>query len=713
VRRLRPRQNLRESNLEEHIVSGRYEGGMVFPTAGSHLLDLRIDIDKRYNNSPIMNRISGDVYRIHDIVDSDINHRSSRSRIYLESWIVDTPIVERLASSKIEISGNVRFWKGNHAPTFISIVISFASSQIIAEVTFTDTAGITSKYSCMRKSDCFRDLVLEVDICNSVNTEPILPMYDTHWDMMHPSDLPRKVLTIEECYREAGVHLSINPQRSIIDDSAANFNTWSDDELHDAMETYYSQYSGIWPTWQMWCSLCGKYDKDTVLGVMFDADSRFGGAGQRPERQGFAVFRKHRIFDDLMSGTPVNQRTAYAMRQYLRTFVHEAGHALNLLHSWNKDRPSSLSWMNYPQHYPYGPNDPRNNANEYWNNFKFRFDEEELIHIRHGDRSSVIMGGDPWSSGRHLEDLYPFNIFEWQGRQSHIEFLLRSKGYFEYLEPIEIELRIRNLLNIPVNIDSLLNPEYDRVTIFIEDPNGKIKRYNPIIYKESEQVTKTLQPSDSNLEGADRYSENVVITYGKDGFYFDHPGEYLIKAIYQGFGNIVVPSNTIRLRIGNPLSDEEDNIAYDFFTYQVGMNLYLKGSQSPFLSNGKRLLEYTLDLDHETARSAKISYILASAEARPFFRIEGRILKQTHKPNYEKALKVTEPAINFYSKKKQKAFNIQYHNVVRTRVNALLKMNRTNKAKEELRELRNNLIGVNEIILKEIEKEEKSIHTTK
>ena len=32
-----------------------------------------------------------------------------------------------------------------------------------------------------------------------------------------------------------------------------------------------------------------------------------------------------------------------------------------------------------------------------------RFDDEELVHIRHGDRSAVIMGGDDWGSGGHLE----------------------------------------------------------------------------------------------------------------------------------------------------------------------------------------------------------------------------------------------------------------------------------------------------------------------
>ena len=40
----------------EVVVSGRYEGSSVFPASGSYYLDLRVDVDKRYDYSPIMNR---------------------------------------------------------------------------------------------------------------------------------------------------------------------------------------------------------------------------------------------------------------------------------------------------------------------------------------------------------------------------------------------------------------------------------------------------------------------------------------------------------------------------------------------------------------------------------------------------------------------------------------------------------------------------------
>ena len=96
---------------------------------------------------------------------------------------------------------------------------------------------------------------------------------------------------------------------------------------------------------------------------------------------------------DLVNGPPQNQDEAWAARHFLYTWVHEAGHAFNFLHSWDKGRPDSLSWMNYDSKY-----DQRNPTLGFWKKFAFRFDDDELIHLRHGNRASVIMGGDPWSS---------------------------------------------------------------------------------------------------------------------------------------------------------------------------------------------------------------------------------------------------------------------------------------------------------------------------
>jgi hypothetical protein len=689
---------------------------MVFPIGGKSLLELRIDVDKIHDNCPVMNRISGDFYQTYPAGgNSKVSIRdTSYSNVYLGSWIVDEPVISSSLPLSVEIYGNVRFWKGNHPKTTIKLIVYCISNNSTeqADVVFTTISGTITKYICIKKSPYFRDIELELDMTKSVTEKPLLPTYDTHWHSNRPAELSRRTLTLHECYREAGINLSGNPRNNIIDDSAASFMNWDDDELYDAMATYYSHYNKTLPAWKMWGFLCGKYEKDNVLGIMFDADVRFSSQVNKPQRRGFAVFKNNPLFVDLIlnSETPTNEKQAHTMRQYLRTFVHETGHTFNLIHPWKKDNPSSLSWMNYPKNYPYGPNDPRNNEDEYWNNFRFRFDDEELIHMRHGDRESVIMGGDPWSSGGQIVDKSSFPKLSENG--SPIEFLLRSKNHFDYMEPIEIELRLKNLLEFPITVDILLNPEYGRVKVFIVAPNGSISQFDPLLVKESNPTAFPLMPIDNGTEGSDRYSETILLTYGKGGFYFSQPGDYQIQAIYQGFENIVIPSNILRIRVRPPVSNEEDNMAYDFFTYQVGMNLYLRGSQSSFLADGKRKLEEIFNLGISNSMNAKIAYILACTENKSFFKIVGGKLEQTHKPCPEKVITITKPAKDYYLKAlkaKQKEFNIPYRNIAQTRINAYKQLNKLNDAKEELMDLSSNLVSPNFARIKEIAEQHKSL----
>src|SRR4051794_34720314 len=74
-------------------VSGRYEGAATaVPLAGQErALDLRVDADSRYQNSPVLNRVSGDLYQVQRV---QIPGQPAQTwRVYLESWIVDQPQV--------------------------------------------------------------------------------------------------------------------------------------------------------------------------------------------------------------------------------------------------------------------------------------------------------------------------------------------------------------------------------------------------------------------------------------------------------------------------------------------------------------------------------------------------------------------------------------------------------------------------------------------
>ncbi len=659
-------------------VSGRYEGEMTVPQAGRYVLELRVDIDPRNVTSAVTNRLSGDLYQVDRIVTPGQPPRSWRT--YIESWIVDRPQVD-WEDCHVTMNGDVRFWTGEHAATAIAVRIDWSSLGPAgpALVTFTESGGGQRSFSCHKVGDSFRELELEIDVCASVNQEPVLPVYDTHAHQDRPSGLPRRMLSIEQAYEDAGVTVTISPDRSVIDDSDPGFHSWSAAELHDSMETHFSRFSGKWPQWHMWGLMAGLYDQPGVGGIMFDTAIRFGGAGKAPERQGFALFRQHRWFSQLHSGTPMER--SWAMRHFLYTWVHEAGHAFNFLHSWDKGRPDSLSWMNYDWRY-----DQRNGQSAFWKRFEFRFDDEELIHIRHGARHSVMMGADPWSSGGHHE-APNLSSAQVEG-DPPLELLVRSLGYFELMEPVHVELRLRNLLSdLPVAIDKRLAPEFGTILLHIKRPDDTIVAYDPIMCAVGDPEVLLLQPG-NQTNGEDRYSREIFLTYGGRGFYFDQPGEYKIRAIYQGLGDILITSEPHRLRIGTP-SAESDRFAQDFFSDAVGLALYLRGSRSPYLARGAEVLEEAAARFDQSMIGAKIADSLANGLARPFFRIDqsNAKLARVASADPKAAVALTDPALQLLRSADMKECNLAYARLVRRRAAYHQAAGEPEKAREELKTL--------------------------
>ena len=103
-------------------ISGRYEGNQAGSALIGKSLDLRLDIDRRNNaESPVLNRISGDIYTKRFV---RIGGRFQLVTTYLESWIVDKPVVT-WSRCRVRISGTVRFWQGVHPPTTVDISVGW------------------------------------------------------------------------------------------------------------------------------------------------------------------------------------------------------------------------------------------------------------------------------------------------------------------------------------------------------------------------------------------------------------------------------------------------------------------------------------------------------------------------------------------------------------------------------------------------------------
>jgi hypothetical protein len=521
------------------LVSGSYSG-----TAGGFRLDLRVDIDR----TGALNTASFDFFSIGAVTN------------YFGSYRLSSPLISYTSTKAVINSGFV----GTKAVWANRVRIEIKRNLIFspaapAVVTFFRNNVQGAIYSCSFAGPYFRSVLLETDYETGTS---LFGDYDT---ASLPCPPPSRVLNTVKAYGEAGVNMVLTGKNnSVTNNEAGPDARWTETEMHASMIKHFSKFSNL-PQWAVWLFAAKRATSSTLLGIMFDYLPNI-----KPHRQGCAVFQ-----DTIKNYHPT---TADYNRHLLYTYVHELGHAFNLLHSWDKSRPDSLSWMNYDWLY-----DQRNGFGSYWNNFSFIFDSGELLHLRHGFRNNVIMGGSDWAVGAGLEHGEVIDIFTQDmiqnntGLQLEIEPVKKS---FIMGEPVVVEVKLRCMDMNGRVVNANIHPRYDQVRVGIMKPNGKIVAYEPVAHN-------CVLPKEVQLTKEDNTAyASAYIGYGKEGFYFDQPGFYRIKAAYRTFEGSIIQSEEISIRVKSPVTATEDEIADKYFTTDAGMLFYLLGSDAETLKEG-------------------------------------------------------------------------------------------------------------------------------
>jgi hypothetical protein len=539
-------------------------------------------------------------------------------------------------------------------------------------------------------------------VCDQVG-QATLPDYDTS-ALPAPSGVDPRRIRLDTALAAAGIDASFPDGEPVaIDDSEPRFQSWTDPELNEVLAGLPggdgSQANG--PRWLMTgilASVCeDSYGgKDfTTAGVLFD---RFDDM----QRQGFAVFRQS--FTGLRTGAPLTAAAARAMRKYLFTWVHEAGHAFNLEHCDFADS----SWMNTRA--------ISDSSLFFGDLFRFEFTANELVHLRHAAFPKIRMGRDPFVGGDDA-GLGGYNGLAFPSTEAAdnapLELLLRAREEYDLLAPVTVEARLRNLRASPRKIDTRLNPEYGRLVVYIQRPDERVLRYTPIACKVGAAVTRTLKPTTAP-RGDERHSVGLDLTYGSHGFYFDKPGEYVLRAYYTGAGARPIVSKPLRLRIvqGRP---EDADLAQQFFTKNVGTCVYFGGSRAKRLRPALDLLQSIVRRRENDVMGADLALTIVRGMSRPFFGIrEGNggslvdrpyTLEVIEEPTPEVAVDLTNRALAFYQSQGTERTNISHRRLVFTRARALKAQGNATQAARELQELYSQFqTRVNPPVLADIQK---------
>jgi hypothetical protein len=580
--------------LAKRWVSGRYRSGV-----DGFQLELRVDVDGFH---PML-RLSGDYFQ-----------PSGSTLTYFGSWVVDS-VKLNVSDWSVTLTGDAQAtWSTSFNKIKVTIPrrIVFMPPAPATVEWFNATGQQGGTYLCNYESPYFRSLDFEQD-----REQSVTPFVSYNTGSL-PSGGPGRVLTIAKAYAEAGVEMRTAGASNVV--PTAPGSSWSDAELHNAMVTHF----GLWadaPQWKVWMLHAWQYESPGVLGIMFDQEGQ--------QRQGAAVFYK-----TVASSTLENQRLL------LFALVHELGHSFNLFHCFQKQytqptspyRPGALSWMNYPHLFPAG-------QAAFWNSFAFAFDDLELLHLRHAFRNNIIMGGNPFGLGAALTD--PAAFTDPIEDNSGLRLELEAAPSFAYGEPVVVEAKLYLIDRRGKKIHTELDPRTGFVQIAIQRPGGEVVVHQPLI-----EHCVAIE-TDMLVQGKPSIYDSAYIGYDKEkGQIFDLPGLYKLRGVYHALDGSTVLSPVISLRVRNPISRADEEIAALFLGDEQGTLLFLRGSDSEFLKGGNEAFDLVLDkyADHKLAVYARL--VKGFNAAREFKTITPDFRVQVREPQPEKAVALLSSVVD-------------------------------------------------------------------
>jgi hypothetical protein len=169
-------------------------------------------------------------------------------------------------------------------------------------------------------------------------------------------------------------------------------------------------------------------------------------------------------------------------------------------------------------------------------------------------------------------------------------------------------------------------------SIVIKKPNSEVVRFEPF-------VDHLMDSQPRFLADGEVIEESAYIGHGAGGLYFDRPGNYLVRAIYQAPDGSPVFSNAAEVKVRHPVSAADEELAELLIGEEQGILFSLLGSDSEALAAGNKAFDTVLE---KHAKSPLADYVQAARGvhlARTFVIIDdskpGRV--DVRKPQIEQA----------------------------------------------------------------------------
>lgn len=460
-------------------------------------------------------------------------------------------------------TGPISYRDGNAAlRPHDTVSVTLTGVSRVATATFTAAAESPLTLTYRYETAAFREVAFEYD---TVSDAIAVTSHNPSDHPVHAPAAPGTRLDLESAYARVGIQVTRTDGDGLIDVSAAGGNTtWSDQEMHDAMQQHWSRWADA-PQWAIWVLFARLHDRGRRLGgIMFDD---IGVA----QRQGTAVFS-----GSFISRAPTGEANPgpWVERMRFWTAVHEIGHTFNLAHSWDKsfgtswlpltDEPRALSYMNYPSRYPGG-------VAAFFAAFEYGFSPDELVFLRHAPERLVKPGAAAWGADHGFEEEAFHQIRAAVTGPLELEIRVHRRPAFEFLEPVVAELRLKNVCSTPVVVDGNAF-EDDSLAIVVARDGGPVRRWLPF-------ARYCLAPEPVVLQPDEAMYGSVLLSAGAGGWLIGEPGGYQVFAALNLDGGTAALSRPLRIVVRPPASAAAERLAADVFTRDVAHTLAFGGSR--------------------------------------------------------------------------------------------------------------------------------------
>lgn len=320
-------------------------------------------------------------------------------------------------------------------------------------------------------------------------------------------------------------------------------------ELQTAFATNRRPPAG--PVWRLWL-LVGSA-QGSLFGLMFD--------DFEPFREGTAGF-----FDPKFSASPLvhpsahNKKLGEVPAAFLRTLVHEAGHAFNLFHPKHDVHQVSIgtSIMNQtgdvmgfatPQH-------------QYPGNIAFSFDDHNRTSLIHSPDPQVAPGWKRFGWGHGSlsngisEPVDAAGFLRHDSTPSNVTLELRLPEIVFRGAFVMAQFTVTNRGTSARSVTSGINLSQGDLRILLKPPAEELSDVRDVIVACGDRSLLTLQPGESVTSSAQVFYTNV-------GFTFRQTGRYYVSAeLDLGDGTGAVARSTVTpVLVRAPQTKQEEEIA--------------------------------------------------------------------------------------------------------------------------------------------------------